>query len=310
MRLPQRTAQNIPIECVRALVAVAEAGSLSKAADRLGLSQPAVSAQVKRIQTLVGGELFVKTANGTSMTELGKLALQQARRILDANDQIMGLGGAETRPLRRLGIASSFAKQLFISLDEETRSKVFLSTDHSSLIRKGIVEGYIDVGCLFAPDGLRAEIEEAVVWELPCPITWVKSRNFVLSPGAPIPVISLPEDDWLIRALQRRGLPYRIVLKSSEHLVREEAVRAGIGLSVMPQKVVSPDLVKAEDSYLPRLDDLQLLVCIRNGLDSADVLDLARKVSEVLFPAEELEDGASAGLPSRTHRFTRGNMAS
>src|ERR1700750_1376076 len=84
---------NIPIEIVRTVVAISETGSLSKAGERLGLSQPAISSQVKRLQNLVGGSLFVKTANGTTTTELGKLALQQARIILEANDQLLRLGG-------------------------------------------------------------------------------------------------------------------------------------------------------------------------------------------------------------------------
>ena len=39
------------------------------------MSQPAISSQVKRLQGMIGGSLFVKTANGTTTTELGKLAL-------------------------------------------------------------------------------------------------------------------------------------------------------------------------------------------------------------------------------------------
>ena len=49
---------NIPIEIVRTVVAIAETGSLSKAGERLGLSQPAVSSQVKRLQNLIGGAFF------------------------------------------------------------------------------------------------------------------------------------------------------------------------------------------------------------------------------------------------------------
>ena len=45
---------NIPTEIVRTIVVIAEAGSFSKAGERLGLSQPAISAQVKRLQMMVG----------------------------------------------------------------------------------------------------------------------------------------------------------------------------------------------------------------------------------------------------------------
>ena len=48
---------------------------LTKAGEKLNLSQPAVSAQIKRIQSLLGGELFKKTPNGTSPTGATKLVL-------------------------------------------------------------------------------------------------------------------------------------------------------------------------------------------------------------------------------------------
>src|ERR1700744_1308525 len=100
---------NIPIEIVRTVIAISETGSLSKAGERLGLSQPAISSQVKRLQSLVGGSLFSQSANGTSLRELGKLVLQQARRILEANDQLLRIGGTSSgaQPLR-LGLSSPF----------------------------------------------------------------------------------------------------------------------------------------------------------------------------------------------------------
>jgi hypothetical protein len=59
---------NVPSEIVRTIVAISETGSLSKAAELLGLGQSAVSGQIKRIQSLLGGELFKKTSNGTAPT--------------------------------------------------------------------------------------------------------------------------------------------------------------------------------------------------------------------------------------------------
>src|SRR5271155_1883666 len=102
---------NIPIEIVRTVVAISETGSLSKAGERLGLSQPAVSSQINRLQSL-GGALFSKTANGTTTTELGKLALREARRILEANDQLLRLGGNTDGPQPlRLGLSTLFVQR-------------------------------------------------------------------------------------------------------------------------------------------------------------------------------------------------------
>jgi molybdate transport repressor ModE-like protein len=91
-----RRHHNIPIEIVRTVVAISETGSLTKAAEQLGLSQPAVSSQIKRLEQLVGGSLFSKTPNGSCPTDLGKLVLAQARKIIEANDQVLALGGTDS----------------------------------------------------------------------------------------------------------------------------------------------------------------------------------------------------------------------
>jgi len=70
---------NIPTEVVRTLVAIADAGSFSKAADCLRLSQPAISAQVKKLQLLIGGSVLQRSAGGAlDFTQRGRLVLSHA----------------------------------------------------------------------------------------------------------------------------------------------------------------------------------------------------------------------------------------
>ena len=73
---------NIPTEIIRTIVMIAEAGSFSKVGQGLGLSQSAISAQVKRLQYMVGGPIFQRITGGVSFTAKGKIILTQARRIL------------------------------------------------------------------------------------------------------------------------------------------------------------------------------------------------------------------------------------
>ncbi|MDN4987345.1 LysR family transcriptional regulator [Bradyrhizobium sp. WYCCWR 13022] len=274
--------QNIPMEIMRTVVAIAETGSMSKAADRLNLSQPAISAQIKRLQGLIGGELFTRTANGTALTELGKLALQQARRIIDANDQILRLGGSDRSSVRRLGISQLLAQRLFDEFSRENLSGVFLFAEHSSEIRRGLLEGFIDVACLFLLEGFGQELEDRIVGEFQFETNWVKARDFVARPGAPIPIITLPEDNWMIGPLDRSGIAYRIVLRSSDSSVRTSAVRAGLGLSAMPGALAAPDIVRSRDYYLPKLPPSRAVVCVREGLDDSDVKQLAKRLSVLL----------------------------
>src|SRR4029079_8613191 len=97
-------------EVLRSFVAIQESGSFTKAADLLRLTQPAISAQVKRLQQLVGGDVFTRTGFGVSLTEKGEIVSRYARRILAMNDQILSLAGtsADTRTFR-VGIPNVYA---------------------------------------------------------------------------------------------------------------------------------------------------------------------------------------------------------
>ena len=275
---------NIPIEIVRTVVAISETGSLSKAADRLGLSQPAISSQIKRLQNLVGGALFVKTANGTTTTELGKLALQQARRILEANDQLLRLGGNTdgTQPLR-LGLSTLFVQQFIQHQTADTLVDIFVHTDHSVPIGKGLIDGYIDIACIFENPAIESEIEQLVINRMKDPLVWVRAKSFVLSPGAPLPILTWPGDDWMIRTLTRHGIAYKIVFNSPDYHAKLAAVEAGIGLSVVPASMVPPTLVRAREYYLPELPQIDALLCARLGLESEQASALLKQLSTMFF---------------------------
>src|ERR1700710_1143414 len=84
---------NIPTELLRTLVAVVDLRSFTKAAQSLGVTQPAVSAQIKRLQGLLGSDLLDKSAPGVSLTSAGELVVNYARRLLSINDQILDIAG-------------------------------------------------------------------------------------------------------------------------------------------------------------------------------------------------------------------------
>src|ERR1700761_3543870 len=152
---------NIPVEIVRTVVAVSETGSLSRAGERLGLSQPAISAQMKRIQHLLGGELFMRTPRGTAPTALGKLVLNQARKMLDANDQMLRLSGSAAGPQPlRFGISTLFVTEFLQHETAQSLAGIVMHTDQSLSIAKGLIDGYIDVACFLASSEAAAEVSD------------------------------------------------------------------------------------------------------------------------------------------------------
>lgn len=69
---------------LKTIRAIAEAGSLTRAATDLGLAQPALSAQLKRIERALGGALFERGRHGVRATALGELVLERSRIVLPA----------------------------------------------------------------------------------------------------------------------------------------------------------------------------------------------------------------------------------
>lgn len=76
--------RNLDLNLLRVFVVVAEAGSVTAAADRLYLTQPAVSAALKRLASTVGAPLFVRAGRGLALTTRGERLLASARPHLGA----------------------------------------------------------------------------------------------------------------------------------------------------------------------------------------------------------------------------------
>lgn len=280
---------NIPIEIVRTVVAISETGSLTKAAERLGLSQPAVSSQIKRIQGLVGGALFTKTSQGATATQLGNLVLHQARRILDANDQMLRIGGAAHTPQPiRLGLSTLFVRQFLSERSTGKLTDIVIHTDNSVGITKGLIEGFIDIAYMFENPEMTSEISHLIVNEMDEEFVWVRARDFVLSPGAPIPLLTWPGDNLMIRTLTRHGLAYKIVFNSPDYHAKLAALEAGIGIAAIPKRMVSEPLVWAQEYYLPPLPPLKALLCARSHLESAQSTDLLKAMSERFFRTQRV----------------------
>ncbi|MGC4896756.1 LysR family transcriptional regulator [Micromonospora sp. DT31] len=95
---------DLELRHLRVVCAIAETGSVTKAASTLGLAQPALTAQLQRIERALGGPLFDRDRRGARPTALGELVLDRARVLLPAmkglRDEAARLAGAGD-PLRR-----------------------------------------------------------------------------------------------------------------------------------------------------------------------------------------------------------------
>ena len=281
---------NVPIEIVRTLIAISETGSLTKAASRLGLTQPAVSAQMKRIETMIGGSIFKKGAGGSAATKLGSLVLNHARRMMDANDQMLRLRGNSIvdAPARiRLGISNLYVKEYLKKRDHDLLGDVTIHTDNSAELTKELADGFIDIACVFRTAELTNDMADFIVDEHDEQFVWARASDFLLSPGVPLPILSWSgavTDALMISALSRKGLPYRVAFNSSDYQAKLSAAEAGLGLTIIPRRMLPATLVEAKDDYLPPLPPLKAFLCARpDPQRSVETAEILSHLSQLLF---------------------------
>jgi DNA-binding transcriptional LysR family regulator len=265
-----RRGHNIPIVLLRSFIAISGHGSFTKAAEELNLTQPAISAQIKRLQRLVGGDLFFKKTQGVGLTQLGSKVESYARRILTLNDQIIAIAGqAPKHETIQLGIQNIFARSVLADVVDKvpiTGHYRFVCGSAPVLAEK-LKAGYIDLVFMLAQTQLRRN----VLAEWSEPLVWCRGADqFPVADDEPIPFVGREEgfiDRHVMDVLDEHEVPYTIVFNAGDLSALTAAVEAGIGVMVAPKRAVPDSLIAAKDRILPRLPQLTSAVFHKEGFD-------------------------------------------
>lgn len=247
------------LDVLRSLVAGVELGSFAKAADRLGRSTSAVSAQLKKLEEQTGVPVLRKSGRGTVLTPAGEVLLGYARRLLDLNDEAAhAVRGAELRGEVRLGLQEDFGESLlpavlggFARAHPNVRVQARLARN-SELIEQ-IERGQLDLA--LAWDGGQSTAHTRRLARLP--MQWIGSATQApaFDDGEPVPLAVL-EAPCLMRslataALDKAGRSWRIAFTSPSLAGIWAAVDAGLGVTVRTGAGL-PERLRAL-SGLPRL---------------------------------------------------------
>lgn len=256
---------NLELDLVRAFVTVAEARSFTRAGARLGRTQSAISLQMRRLEDRLGAQLLSRDPRHVVLTPAGEAFLPQARRLLRVNDEIVAdLRGDDLEGEVRLGAPEDFATvHLPEILGQFSRAhpKVALSVtcDLTLNLLDRLREGALDLALVkrepLGPDlGVR-------VWREP--LVWVAADAAVLKPGEPAPLVVAPAPcvyrKRAVAALEARGRTWRAAYTSPSLAGQHAALRAGLGLTVLPRDMVPPDLKVLDEAIgLPHLEDAEI----------------------------------------------------
>ncbi|HWM49635.1 MAG TPA: LysR family transcriptional regulator [Xanthobacteraceae bacterium] len=280
---------NIPTELLRTLVAVVDHRSFTKAANMLGVTQPAVSAQIKRLQALLGAEVFDKHAPGVALTQPGEAVVTYARRLLALNDQILRVAAPApvTRRLR-IGITgdyfSPYLPRALLNFRKRWPYRKFQMTAGSNgQLLHDLRAGELDVVVLLTMDKPERDARHHWTEEM----VWGRGASMSDPVEDPVPLVTRG-DDWMnhniaVNALEKAGRSYEFTLITPTILSLISAVRNGLG--VMPfarRRILSTDLVICSEDVMPKLPDLVSSIYVSEAGDSEVLNALADEIAEVI----------------------------
>lgn len=301
---------NIPTDLLRTLVAVFELRSFTRAARSLGVTQPAVSAQIKRLQFLLGTEIFDRSNPGVNLTKYGEDVVAHARRILAINDEILAAAQAPPRPKQiRIGLPGDLSGPMLPWAFAKFRKKHPGFSYHS---RSGPKSKFFEE--------LRSgelDIMVALSWEKPADarhswkdqLVWVRSGATKIEPTGPVPLLAFSGECMCYRTatevLAKIGRDSQLVMTSSTLLSLSSGVDAGLGTLVMTRgRVRMTQLQVWNDAPLPALPEIYTGIYVRDGADNGPLLDFADELAPMLRPRPE-ETVAEPGAQSLRVAFSK-----
>lgn len=252
-------ATNLDIDLLRNFVVITEAGSLSRAADRIGRTQAAISMQLKRLEEAANQSLFIRTGRGVVLTIHGERLLIHARRILRSHDEaVADLSGTSLSGTLRFGCPDDYAISLlprllssFASAHPHAHIEVFCAPTPRLMER--LKKQTIDVALISLP--INAPPERVLRSEA---MVWIGARGGNAHERDPLQLALSDADTLDHRAartgLDRAGRAYRIAYASSSFAGLLAMVRSGGAIAVVTEMAVPADLqVLPPSSGLPQL---------------------------------------------------------
>jgi DNA-binding transcriptional LysR family regulator len=240
---------------LRYFVEIADQGSFTKAAETLAIAQPALSAQVHKLEVELGAQLFVRTKRGIVLTEVGRVVHEQARRTLDAADATVRsaqLAADAASAQLIVGFTRIFpflpiARTVRRVRRDRPNIKIDLREMWSSDQMDALVSGAIDVGFVhYTAEHEDRDLaivpvaEEALTAALPDGHRLATRRQIALNELAGddfvVPAHTTFGEtvrDELLLACRRAGFEPRVVQESSDARILLGLVSAGLGVSLL-----------------------------------------------------------------------------
>jgi len=285
-----------PIESdlLRTFLVISETSNFSAAAQRIGRTQSAVSAQIKRLEETIGETLFDRNARGAVLTRAGNQLLPYAQRVIELLNEAAAT--IRTKPLDgpvRIGIPEEYSQTILPAAlaafaIRHPAVEVTVSCDYTARNMAALEKDELDLAVVF-------DWSNQTTGEILCidPTVWVTSLVHRLHEATPLPIAVYRNSTWCrdfaLRSLEQTGLRYRIAFVADTSSGLKNAVLAGLAVSTLSRSNIPHGCreLTSEDGFPPV--DSSRVVLRRNPYHSSEAIqELAERVREAFQPMSAL----------------------
>ncbi|QIL81074.1 LysR family transcriptional regulator [Diaphorobacter sp. HDW4A] len=310
---------NLDIDVLRSFATGIAVGSFAQAADKLGRSTSAVSAQLKKLEMQAGTPLLRKAGRGLELTEAGHAMLAYAHRLLELNDEaVAAVRASELQGIVRLGLPEDFAENILPSVlgrfaRAHPRVQIQVSAGKSQELLAQYESGALDLALVWdlggirradPPSGVRVLATLPLHWIVPSGTSGIDLREQIWWPlvangrskckasaaenaWQALPLVMLSEPcpmrNLVTQILNRHGVPWRNAFSSASLAASWAAVASGLGIGVRTSLGLPAHvrmLDVAEARALPALPSMALLQHCKSR--QSQVLQLAQLFEQAL----------------------------
>jgi LysR family transcriptional activator of nhaA len=257
---------------LRYFQAVAREGHLGRAAQKLNLTQSALSVQVRSLEERLGHKLFERAGRRLHLTEAGRIALDHAEIIFATGEDLVSTlrESGRDRAILRVGAQATLSRNFQLSflqplLGRQDVEIVLRSGSPADLLR-GLSAHLLDVVLTNQPpvaDGERSLLTHKIAEQ---PVSLVGSRDLVGEGGSlsdllsrlplVLPIVGSALRDDLDALFHRLGISPNVAAEVEDMAMMRLLVRESVGLACLPPIVIRDELAQGlltEAAVLPSL---------------------------------------------------------
>lgn len=262
---------DIEVRLLRSFVAIYERGSISRAADKLGCTQAAMSMRLKMLETEIGSPLFVRQHQRLEPTSKGSELYAKSLSVLAAYDEMLS-ATRSSHPLQkvRIGVPDDYALSILSRVMAAMRdnfhdTEIELVCDLSANLVASLQRQDVDlvlVTLASRPSSARIGTEVR--------LNWVFNSNFDIQNNQTVALAAYPEGcvfrRAMISSLESARRNWRVAIQSQSHAGIMSAVHAGIAVTSIAAGTAPHGLLEREQTEtLPLLETVPIYLMSQGG---------------------------------------------